>query len=121
MLAFLTTKGLDASTVQTWVDLDEATRKQTLDSYHEAGIAVMLAVFGAEDKPTTSGISPTEFASTVADYVKKYGFDGADIDYEGESLSDLWGCNSLADNRLRCRGRWQVCCLGDRVPQGAPL
>lgn len=34
------------------------------------------------DKPTTSGLDPTSFATKVAAFVKQYGFDGIDIDYE---------------------------------------
>lgn len=76
--------------------------KEVLNTYHGAGIALMIAVFGelsewrmcssqrsgpTTGKPTTSGAHPAQFAGTIASFVKQYGFDGVDVDYEGRLIS----------------------------------
>jgi chitinase len=40
----------------------------------------MVSAFGSEDVPT--GADPTSTANTMAAWVKKWGMDGIDVDYE---------------------------------------
>ncbi|WOO79951.1 Endochitinase 4 [Vanrija pseudolonga] len=65
-----------------WTQLPAATRRQILDEYHAAGIALMVSAFGATDVPTTVGADPVGVANSIATFVKQYEFDGVDIDYE---------------------------------------
>lgn len=67
---------------QAWEQFDADYRQQVLDQYHAAGIALMVSAFGATDSPTTSGVDPTQCAQQLASWVKQYGLDGVDIDYE---------------------------------------
>ena len=39
------------------------------------------------DSPTSNGADPVKTAQDLATWVKQYGLDGVDIDYEGWSLS----------------------------------
>lgn len=48
--------------------------------YNAAGISLIVSLFGAVDKPTS--MDPVEMANTAAQFVKKYGLDGVDVDYE---------------------------------------
>ncbi|WOO76900.1 uncharacterized protein LOC62_01G000513 [Vanrija pseudolonga] len=83
ILSFYESSGYqDSQNVVNWVAMSASDRQTLLDSYHAAGVALMLAVFGGTDKPTTNGLDPTSFATKVAAFVKQYGFDGIDIDYE---------------------------------------
>jgi chitinase len=70
---------------QAWEQFDADTRQQVLEEYHAAGIALMVSAFGSTDTPTTDGTDPTAVAQGLAAWVKQYGLDGVDIDYEGES------------------------------------
>ena len=69
---------------EAWEQFDAGTRQQTLQEYHNAGIALMVSAFGSTDSPTSNGADPTQTAQNLASWVKKYGLDGVDIDYEGE-------------------------------------
>lgn len=42
----------------------------------------MVSAFGATDSPVISGIDPADCARRLADWVKQYGLDGVDIDWE---------------------------------------
>lgn len=55
---------------------------QVLDSYHAAGIALMVSAFGSTDAPVTNGVDPTDCARRLAAWVKQYNLDGVDIDWE---------------------------------------
>jgi chitinase len=68
-----------------WAQLDSATRQSYLDSIHAAGKKLLISAFGATEFPTTAGVDPTTSAKNLAAIVKKYGFDGADIDWEDDS------------------------------------
>jgi chitinase len=39
-------------------------------------------LFGSSDAPTSSGADPIATANTMAAWVKQYGLDGVDVDYE---------------------------------------
>ncbi|KAL1413212.1 hypothetical protein Q8F55_000964 [Vanrija albida] len=83
ILAFYESTGYENSAnVANWVGMAPAARAAVLAEYHAAGVALMLAVFGGTDKPTTGGVDARAFAARVASFVKEYGFDGIDVDYE---------------------------------------
>lgn len=42
----------------------------------------MVSAFGSTDAPTSSGADPVATANTMAAWVKEFGLDGIDIDYE---------------------------------------
>ena len=42
----------------------------------------MVSAFGSTNAPTSSGADPVATANTMAAWVKKYGLDGIDVDYE---------------------------------------
>jgi len=42
----------------------------------------MVSLFGSTEIPTTIGSDPIATADTMASWVKKYGLDGVDVDYE---------------------------------------
>ena len=65
-----------------WAELDAATRSSIKAKYNDAGIKLIVSAFGSTDTPTSSQADPTKTATTMAKWVKKYGLDGIDVDYE---------------------------------------
>lgn len=65
-----------------WQKLSASKRASIKSQYEDAGIKLIVSAFGAEDKPTTQNHDPVQTANTMADWVKKYGLDGIDVDYE---------------------------------------
>ncbi|KAJ3015597.1 UNVERIFIED_CONTAM: hypothetical protein HDU68_012653 [Siphonaria sp. JEL0065] len=66
-----------------WMNLDERTRQEYLNAYHQAGKIVLVSAFGSTEFPTTGhGVDPVTSANNIADFAIKYGFDGVDVDYE---------------------------------------
>ena len=51
--------------VKLWGDLDPSKRKQMKQAYNDAGIKVVMSVFGGTDFPTTQGADPTSTAKTM--------------------------------------------------------
>ncbi|WWC92982.1 uncharacterized protein L201_007946 [Kwoniella dendrophila CBS 6074] len=82
ILAFWMTNTGAVDNAQFWEQLDSQTRQQVLSDYHNAGIALMVSAFGSTDSPTSNGADPTQTAQQLAQWVKQYGLDGVDIDYE---------------------------------------
>lgn len=81
-----------ADQAQAWAQLDNATRASTLSKYKAAGIKVIVSAFGSTETPTTSGEDPTQVANMMASWVKQYGLDGIDVDYEvRKRVSNLKG------------------------------
>ncbi|ORX91522.1 glycoside hydrolase, partial [Basidiobolus meristosporus CBS 931.73] len=66
----------------TWTQLDSATRKSYIDAFHAAGVNVLVSAFGAAEWPVTSYKDPVATANNLATFIKTYGLDGADIDWE---------------------------------------
>ena len=52
----------------------------------EAGIKIIVSAFGSTETPTTSKENPTTVASQMASWVKQYGVDGIDVDWEVSRL-----------------------------------
>jgi hypothetical protein len=63
-----------------WEMQTDAYRQKVLDEYHAAGIALMVTAFGWTDAPTNA--DPVATAQKLAAWVKQYGLDGVDVDYE---------------------------------------
>lgn len=82
VLAFWMTNRGPVDDAQAWAWFSASTRKSVLKEYHDAGIALMVSAFGSTDAPTSNGADPTQTARNLAQYVKDYGLDGVDIDYE---------------------------------------
>ncbi|WVF68575.1 hypothetical protein IAT40_003344 [Kwoniella sp. CBS 6097] len=85
ILAFWMSNQGAVDNAQFWEWLDASTRAQVIQEYHDAGIALMVSAFGSTDSPTSDGADPTETAQKLAKWVKDYGLDGVDIDYEDMS------------------------------------
>ncbi|TFY59963.1 hypothetical protein EVJ58_g5451 [Rhodofomes roseus] len=81
IIAFLLTEGA-WDNAQGWASLTAAERNSTKADYNNAGIALMVSVFGSTDTPTSSNADPTNTANTMAAWVQQYGLDGVDVDYE---------------------------------------
>ncbi|KZT41907.1 glycoside hydrolase family 18 protein, partial [Sistotremastrum suecicum HHB10207 ss-3] len=81
ILSFLLLSG-PADKALEFTELDAATRASIISAYHAAGISIMVSAFGSTDAPTSEGADPTATANTIAAFVKQYGLDGVDVDYE---------------------------------------
>jgi len=57
--------------------------------YNAAGIKLIVSLFGATDAPTSSGHNLITTANTMAGWVKKFGLDGVDVNYEVSFIQDL--------------------------------
>ncbi|KAJ7841271.1 glycoside hydrolase superfamily [Mycena leptocephala] len=68
----------NAGLAQTWAGMTPAQRQE----YKDAGITVLISLFGWTAKPTTSNWDPTTTANMMAAWVKANGLDGIDVDYE---------------------------------------
>jgi chitinase len=65
-----------------WTQLSAAQRASIKSEYNAAGISLIVSAFGAGPNPTSAGDDPTAAANFIANYVKTYGLDGVDVDYE---------------------------------------
>ncbi|KAJ3067041.1 hypothetical protein HDU98_009736 [Podochytrium sp. JEL0797] len=75
-------------TAVSWTNLDAATRQSYVNAFHSAGKRVMVSAYGAAEWPTLNGMNPVTRAQNLAAFVKKYQFDGADIDWEDNNSMD---------------------------------
>ncbi|EIW79362.1 glycoside hydrolase family 18 protein [Coniophora puteana RWD-64-598 SS2] len=80
-LSFWLTSGA-ADQATEWASLDAATRSSIKAKYHAAGIKLVVSAFGSTDTPTSAGADATATANKLAAWVKQYGLDGVDVDYE---------------------------------------
>ncbi|KAF5350237.1 hypothetical protein D9758_007838 [Tetrapyrgos nigripes] len=86
-LSFLLTSGPFDKALE-WTQLSDADRASIKQQYNAAGISLVVSAFGATDAPTSAGADPTATANTFANFVKQWGLDGIDIDYEvGKNLT----------------------------------
>ncbi|KAJ7469346.1 glycoside hydrolase family 18 protein [Mycena galericulata] len=83
-MAFLLTNGTPAAYSQAaqWQSLSASQRADVKASYAQAGTKLFVSVFGSTETPTTLGIDPNDTATAMAQWVKEYGVDGIDVDYE---------------------------------------
>ena len=60
----------------------EAVHNSWLNSYHQAGVAIMVSAFGATEFPASGGLDPIIECSKFANFVKDNNLDGIDLDFE---------------------------------------
>jgi len=96
ILSFLLTSG-PADKALEWTQLSASDRASIKSRYHAAGIKLVVSLFGSTEIPTTLGFNPVTTANTMGAWVKKYGLDGVDIDYEdfgamnaGNGKAEAW-------------------------------
>ncbi|KAI8620879.1 glycoside hydrolase superfamily [Chytriomyces sp. MP71] len=80
LLSFWTWGAGAVDMVQSWTQLDAATREKYVAAFHEAGKLVMVSAFGSTEFPT--GQDPVAVATKLAKFVTDYRLDGADVDWE---------------------------------------
>ncbi|KAF8315343.1 glycoside hydrolase family 18 protein, partial [Clavulina sp. PMI_390] len=97
ILSFLLVKGA-ADQCDAWKQLSSSERTSLKNSYNEAGITLMASAFGSTDTPTTDGVDATSQAKTHAAWIKQYGLQGIDVDYE--DMSAMNKQNNGAENWL---------------------
>ena len=93
-LSFLLASGA-ADQAQAWQQADNSTRTSLKQKYSETGIKIIVSAFDSTETPTASKENPTTVASQVASWVKQYGMDGIDVDWE---VSRLFSLHGRADN-----------------------
>ena len=71
-----------ADQAKEWELLSPAARKSVKSEYSAAGISLMVSAFGATDTPVSSGANAVTTANKMAKWVKQYGLDGIDVDFE---------------------------------------
>ncbi|KAH9852022.1 glycoside hydrolase family 18 protein [Lenzites betulinus] len=94
LLSFLLTEGAWDKAYE-WTTLTADQRATVKSQYAAAGIKLMVSVFGSTDVPTSSGNDPIGTANTIAAWVKQWGLDGVDVDYEdfnamGAGTAENW-------------------------------
>ncbi|KAJ3983144.1 putative chitinase [Lentinula detonsa] len=80
-MSFLLSSGA-SDMAMAWQTLTSSQRSTIKQQYQAAGIKLLVSAFGSTETPTTSGEDPKQLASTMAAWVKQYGVDGIDVDYE---------------------------------------
>ncbi|TBU38070.1 glycoside hydrolase family 18 protein [Dichomitus squalens] len=71
-----------------WTQLSASDRATIKSQYNAAGIKLLVAAFGSTDVPTSTGADPVTTANNLASWVKTYGLDGVDVDYEDFNAMD---------------------------------
>jgi len=80
-LAFLTSRGA-LDNAGSWASLSDGDRAAVKARYAAAGISLIVSAFGSTETPTSSGLDPVGAANNMGNWVKQYGLDGIDVDYE---------------------------------------
>ncbi|KAI5895428.1 glycoside hydrolase family 18 protein [Schizophyllum commune H4-8] len=104
-----------------WTSLTADERTTIKSEYADAGIKLIVAVFGATDVPTTTGADPVATAQNISSWVKEYGLDGVDVDYEDFGAFDKGdgsGENWLIDFTTQLRSDLPA---GDYIITHAPV
>ncbi|RPD64238.1 glycoside hydrolase [Lentinus tigrinus ALCF2SS1-6] len=86
-LSFLLISGAADQALE-WTEISDSDRSALKSQYSAAGISLIVSAFGATDQPTTSGADAASTANTMAAWVKQYGLDGLDVDYEDFTAMD---------------------------------
>ena len=95
-----------------WQQLDGATRQKIKSEYNAAGIKLVVSAFGSTETPTMAGTDAASSANKMAAWVKQYGLDGIDIDYE-----DLAAMNA-GDGKAQAWLETFTKTLRSQLPQG---
>jgi len=111
VLSFLVTSGPIGQAAK-WTQLSDAQRDSIKAAYNQAGIKLMISLFGDTDDVTTDNNDPVQTANNMADWVLQYKLDGVDVDYEDFNFIDAQPLTAVA---------WLVSFtkqLRARLPQG---
>ncbi|KAF8519829.1 glycoside hydrolase family 18 protein [Gautieria morchelliformis] len=81
ILSFLLASGA-ADQADAWTQLSASQRSSIKANYKANGITLLVSAFGSTESPTTDGKDPTALAQGMANWVKTWGMDGIDVDYE---------------------------------------
>ena len=65
-----------------WAQLSASERTAIKSQYNAAGIKLIVSLFGATDAPTSGGHDSIATADTMATWVRTFGLDGVNVDYE---------------------------------------
>ncbi|KAJ7623187.1 glycoside hydrolase family 18 protein [Roridomyces roridus] len=84
ILGFLLVEGA-WDKVEEWTTLTAAQRSSVKTQFANAGIKLLVSAFGSTDVPTSTGVDP---ATTMANFVVQWEFDGIDCDYEDFNAFD---------------------------------
>ena len=89
--------------------VNDATLNAIIKKAHDNDVKVMASLGGAgysANYPNLTSVANREmFCDKIIAYAKKYGFDGIDLDVEGEAAAAFWGSNYeawVAALRTRC-------------------
>lgn len=95
-LSFLLIEGA-FDKAEEWTQLTAAERTTVKQQYADAGIKLIVSLFGSTDVPTSTGADPVDTANTMAAWVKEFDLDGVDVDYEdfnainaGDGKAEAW-------------------------------
>jgi len=80
-LSFLTSRGA-LDNAGSWASLSDGDRAAVKAQYAAAGIKLIVSAFGSTETPTSSGLDPIGAANDMGNWVRQYGLDGIDVDYE---------------------------------------
>jgi len=94
-LSFLTSRGA-LDNAGSWASLSDGDRAAAKARYAAAGVKLIVSAFGSTETPTSSGLDPVSAANDMGNWVRQYGLDGIDIDYEVNILR-LFPHRCLAD------------------------
>ena len=85
--------------------MSDSTLKAIIDKAHQNGVKVLASMGGAGysgNYPNlTSNANRGWFNNNIINYLKKYGFDGVDLDVEGEVANSFWGTYEAWVRELR--------------------
>ncbi|KAL5483523.1 hypothetical protein ACEPAI_8755 [Sanghuangporus weigelae] len=95
-LSFLLTEGA-FDKAEEWTQLSASQRSAVKSQYANAGIRLIVSLFGSTDAPTSTGADPTATANIMAAWVREFDLDGVDVDYEdfnainaGDGSAEAW-------------------------------
>ncbi|KAJ7091400.1 glycoside hydrolase family 18 protein [Mycena belliarum] len=96
LLSFLLVEGAWDKAFE-WTSLSADERATVKAQYAAAGIKLMVSAFGSTNVPTSANLDPIAVATTMGNWVKTYGLDGIDVDYEdfnafdaGDGKAEAW-------------------------------
>lgn len=89
ILSFLLASG-PADQADAWTSLSDSQRASLKADYKANNITLLVSAFGSTESPTTHGNDPTDLAQDMAAWVKKWGMDGIDVDYEVTIFMFCW-------------------------------
>jgi len=59
-----------------WQNLSDEKRAAIKAEYNDAGVSLVVSVFGGTEQPTTMGLDPIEQANAMSSFVRSFNLDG---------------------------------------------